>query len=281
MPTADSHTHLFALGFTGAPAGAPVPDGELVTYDRLRQTHRIKRALVLGYEGERRFAGNNKYVLAAARTHSWIAALAYLPVEPPPTVDQLRQLRVAGALGYVIYPSDGSDTRSLAAWPSQVIAEMNAQRAILSFNAPPAALARLAGFVDALHGCSILFSHLGLPGRFSRPLQARDARARLDPLLRLAPRQHVFVKFSALYGISDPSHDFPHLAARPFVEAILGTYGTHRLLWGSDFAPSLSSVSFAQTADTRLLRSCLPEEIDSVMGGNLLRLLSDRSTSEL
>jgi L-fuconolactonase len=86
----------------------------------------------------------------------------------------------------------------------------------------------------------------------------------------------VSVKLSGLYAISDPPHDFPHAAARPFVDVIFATFGPSRVLWGSDFSPALDHVCFAQLADIHVLAGCSPSEVAGVMGGNLIRLLDDR-----
>jgi L-fuconolactonase len=100
-----------------------------------------------------------------------------------------------------------------------------------------------------------------------------DARRQLEPLLRLSQFEHVRVKLSGLYAISDPPHGFPHAAAKPFVQILLDAFTPARLLWGSDFSPALEFVSFAQAADPRMLDECSTAEAEAVMGGNLLRLL--------
>ena len=82
----------------------------------------------------------------------------------------------------------------------------------------------------------------------------RDGRDTSQPLLALAARSNVHVKFSGLYAVSVPDHDFPHDAAKPFVDVALEAFGPSRLLWGSDFPPALDFVSFPQAADARLLR---------------------------
>ena len=72
-------------------------------------------------------------------------------------------------------------------------------------------------------------------------------RQRLALLLALADHQNVMVKISGLYAISDPSHGYPHEAARPFIDLVLERFGPSRCLWGSDFSPALEHVSFPQT----------------------------------
>jgi len=119
----------------------------------------------------------------------------------------------------------------------------------------------------------VLVSHLGSPSRCSRPPSLAAAREQLEPILALAAWSNVNVKFSGLYAISEPDHDFPHDAAKPFVDVVIDAFGPSRMLWGSDFPPALDFVSFAQLADARLLSGCTQAEVDAVMGGNLLRLL--------
>jgi L-fuconolactonase len=279
-PIADAHLHLFAEGFAEGFGGPTGTDGELIAYERLRGHFGIERGLVVGYEGDPGYAGNNDYILALADRHRWMAPLAYLPVMPPPTVELLRGYRECGAVGFAIYLPDASSGRGLTGWSPGALAEIRSQRAILSLNASPAATSLLASVIDGLVGCTILFSHLGLPGRFERVPTVAAARERLAPLLELAPREHVAVKFSGLYGISDPAHDFPHAAAQPFVDVLLDVFGPARLLWGSDFSPALDFVSFAQTADLRALTACSQDEVTGVMGGNLLRLLDDHQREE-
>lgn len=277
MPTADAHLHLFAAGFAGLTGSSAAGEDELLMYERLRALHGIERGLVIGYEGEPRYAGNNAEVLALARSHPWITPLLYLPADPAPTVDALREAVEAGAAGFSIYLADAPAGRSFAGWPAAAFAELNAQHAIVSFNATPAAIACLAAAVDALDGCALLFSHLGLPGPHARVPRVDEARERLRPLLSLAGRDHVAVKLSGLYAISEPAHDYPHAAADPFVALALDRFGPERLLWGSDFAPALDFVSFAQLADARPLAQCAPHEVDAVMGGNLLRIVKARN----
>ena len=91
--------------------------------------------------------------------------------------------------------------------------------------------------------------------------------------IALAAFPNVLVKISGLYAISDPAHAYPHAAAEPFVAQVLETFGPARCLWASDFSPALSFVSFPQTITNPWLDRLTPEELDQVMGANLLGLL--------
>lgn len=284
MTRADAHLHLFRRGWAGAGGQAPEGDGEeLAVYERLRAAHGIARGLALAYEGEPRYAGNAGYLLALARERPWIAPLVHLPLDRPLDPGALRDLRARGAAGVALYLPGAAGGEAVAAWPAAAFAELRAQQAIVSLNATPEATARLGPVAAALDRCPLLFSHLGLPGRWhgAAPPTAAQARERLAPLLALAVHDHVAVKLSGAYAISDPAHGFPHAAARPYVEAVLEAFGPRRLLWGSDYSPALEFVSFPQAADVRaLLEGCGPGEIDDVMGRNLLRLLDGAARTE-
>lgn len=267
-PSADAHVHLFAGGYGRAPAG----EDELAVYEELRDRHGIRTALVVGYEGEARYAGNNGHVLALAAERDWIAPVAYLslgPGEAAPTADELADLAAAGAVGFALYLTGAAEGRALASLAQRTLDELNAQDALLSLNATPAGVAAAGEAFAALEGCRLLFSHLGLPGRVTEPLSTAAVRRRLRPLLALASRPNIAVKLSGAYAIGP----FPHESAQPFVDCLLDAFGPERLVWGSDFAPALEEVSFAQAASTHLLRGCTSEEIQAVMGDNLTRVL--------
>jgi L-fuconolactonase len=278
MRLADSHLHLFARGFAGTLGSSPAGCDELEAYERLRAHYGIELGLVIGYEGEPRYAGNNEELLALAARRSWVVPLAYLPIAKPPRVESLRDLSDRGAAGFAMYLSSGLDCQALCDWPTATFAELCRQRALMSINAAPGSMAYMERVIDNLEGCRVLFSHLGSPGRFARAPTTSEARDRIRPLLALASRPDVAVKVSGLYAVSDPPHDFPHDTARPFVELLLESFSPSRLMWGSDFSPMLDYVSFAQALDIRALAGCTSAELEKIMGANLRELLEDNST---
>ncbi|MFB6397106.1 amidohydrolase family protein [Polymorphospora lycopeni] len=273
MTASDAHIHLFAGGYPGRYGHSPAGGDELAAYLRLREAHDIDRALVVGYEGGPRFVGNNDHLAALAARQPWIAPVAYVPPAGPSTVDELRARLGQGFVGLSAYLPGPAEAAALAGWPAGTAATLNAAAAVVSLNATPAAATGLADAVARLDGCTVLFSHLGLPGPHPEPPSVDRAAEILAPLRALAGLPHVGVKISGLYAVSDPSHAWPHAAAAPFVRVLLDTFGPGRLYWGSDFAPSLDAVSFPQTLDLPALAGLSPAKRDAVYGGNLVRAL--------
>ncbi|MFY1653917.1 amidohydrolase family protein [Solwaraspora sp. WMMB762] len=296
MERADAHLHLFADGYPGRYGRSPSGGQEISIYQDIRREHGISRALVVGYEGEPRFAGNNHYLASLAAVHEWLAPVAYLhsggpkpgahrddhidPIESGGRRGQTGDTApghwlAAGFVGFAAYLGDRDSADWFADWLTRHTATVNRAHCLLSVNAVPAAVARLGPALAAVGDCTVLFSHLGLPGRQPAPPAPSTAAAILAPLGELARLPHVGVKVSGLYAVSDPPYDHPHAAARPFVEQLIEWYGPQRLYWGSDFPPCLDHVSFAQTLDPVGLAGLSAGERADVAGRNLLRALGD------
>jgi predicted TIM-barrel fold metal-dependent hydrolase len=269
---ADAHIHFFRRGFPGANGGSLLRQ-EAEAYERLRAAHGIAAALVVGYEGGGIEPGNNAYVRELAATRPWMATVGYLDLTGRPDERTVAGLLEAGHAGVALYVPDAATAEVAAGLPRGFWSRLEGANAIISLNAPPEAIAGLAGTVAATPGCRFLFSHVGLPGRQAAEPSRDATKARIAPLLVLAALPNVFVKISGLYAISDPAHAWPHAAARPFVDLALESFGPARCLWASDFAPALDFVSFAQTIDNPWLDGLAEGERAAVMGDNLLRLL--------
>ena len=262
-PRADAHIHLFRGGFAG--------DGrdEVSWYEELRRGAGVGNALVVGYEGEPRYAGNNAHILALSRRLGWVRPAAYVDVARPPSADRLRRLRSSGFVGWCAYLPEHGPT--LSGWSADRLSALGG--GILSINASPTALARAADTIAALHDTIVLVSHVGLPGPDARDADPDTVAALLAPLLALADRPHVSVKLSGLYAI-DPH--FPHAGARAAVARVQDAFGADRLAWASDFAPVTTAVDSADVlrVPTWLLQGVSRDEAQAMLGGTLLRHLA-------
>jgi L-fuconolactonase len=266
MPLADSHVHLFAGGIVGRYGRACSGGHDLETYESFRAEHGIDVALVVGYEGEPEYRGNNGYVADLAADNGWMVPLAFTPTDAPAVPSR----PFAGISLYLSTPEDG---RRFAGWPPEVLHGLSAEEMIVSVNAVPATLAPAVETIRALDRCRVLISHVGEPGAHREPPTHEQVSAALEPVLSLSAARHVGVKLSALYALSNPAHAYPHAAARPVIERVAEAFGTERLYWGSDFSPALDFVSFAQTVSAIADLPWSDSERTAIMGGNLRRLV--------
>lgn len=281
----DSHIHFFSPGYEhdhlakldDPMAGRATSPDELTLYQSLRKHWQIDKALVVGFEGLAKYAGNNDYLASIVRDHDWLCPTAFVKPESL-TMALLQQRNAQGFVGVSMYLNDDA-ADALAHVPADVWQWLTERRAIISLNAPASATKLWQTWRNILQvhpSLTLLVSHLGLPGHDGRALTTGAIHQTLAGLLSLAKFPGVHVKFSAFYATSDPMHDYPHAHAEPTVQALLDAFGHDRLLWGSDFSPCLGYVSFAQTIDAARyhLSDATEAQQAAVMGENLARLLA-------
>ena len=273
---ADAHIHLFEGGFQGNSfvkrLGMHID--EAVCYHSLAADHDVKAALIVGYADEPWCEGNHGYLVDMAARYDWVRPATYIDAPSPPTVYDLERYRSQGFVGITFYISGPERVAALKAIPDVFWDWIVVHRWLVSVNSKGEDWTAWQHVLDRHPQLRVLVSHLGLPPQVSHPPSPDETRSSLASVLSLAAYSEVRVKLSGFYALSDPGYDFPHRAAWPYVEALIDSFGTDRLLWASDFSPCLDNLSFPQTFG---LFSHMPFLNDSdrakIEGRNLLALL--------
>jgi predicted TIM-barrel fold metal-dependent hydrolase len=274
MDRADAHVHLFTPGYVNLlpeSCRRAAPD-EVTLYEAYAERYGIRRALVVGYEGQPWAAGNNAYLARLAARHTWVRPTAFAPPAAL-SLAALEGWQRVGFVGVSLYLFEREGLAALAAVPGEVWVWLAERRWLVSVNARGEAWGAWAPILERHPELRVLASHLGLP-----PIRAAEeepgADAALAPVLGLARFPHTYVKLSGFYALSDPGHDYPHRQAWPYVAALAGAFGPRRLLWGSDYSPSLEWVSFPQTFGLlEQIPALDAAALPLVAGLNLLELL--------
>lgn len=277
---ADAHMHLFENGYRGSFTARPgVRIDEPLLYASLASEYRVRHALVVGYEGEAWAEGNNDYIAGIAKKHAWARPAAFVRPGSGFTTEALTGLHREGFVGLSMYLFSESELDSLAAVAQDVWSWIAQHRWVVSLNTRAPNLRVWKPILESHPELRLLLSHLALPPCVARPPEAKAARAAMADVLALARYSGVHVKLSGFYAVSNPGYAYPHRAVWPYVEALAEAFGPARLLWGSDFVPSLGNLSFPQTiglfAEMPFFDSKHREAIE---GGNLLRLLGEVQT---
>lgn len=273
--------HLFRPGYVDKwteSCRRVLPD-EVTLYEALAREHGIKRALVVGYEGQPAYRGNNRYIARLAATHAWMRPVAFATGPKQLTVPRLEQWRAQGFVGVSMYLFSDLLIADLKATPDQTWEWMTRRRFLISVNSRGRFLNGWRLVMGRHPALRVIVSHLGLPTAVSSSPTDSVTRRNLKSVLALAKYPSVHVKLSAFYALTVPGFDYPHCAAWPYVKHLVEAFGVRRLLWGSDFCPCLEHVGFAQTyglfCEMPFLSS---QERSLIEGGNLFRLL-DQSRS--
>ena len=272
---ADAHAHLFKPGFIdalGERCRRIQPD-EVTLYEALAKQHDVKQLLAVGFEGAQAYHGNNDYLASIAATRPWLRPTAYFHEPRELTHKSLEMRAHQGFVGVSLYLFSDELTDQLHQVDARIWSWLIEHRWLISVNSKGA---YWSGWDDVLRRhpeLRLVISHLGLPGVIHGE---NEAEAALASVTALAQYPGVRVKLSGFYALSDPGHDYPHRNAWPLVQRLLDLFGPRRLLWGSDFSPSLGHLSFPQTLG---LFSMMPfmNQADraAIEGGNLLQLLNE------
>ena len=280
---ADAHLHFFHPGYVATlPEDCRrVQPDEITLYQALAQQYQVSQVLAVGYEGESWAAGNNDYLAQLARRQAWIRPVAF--VHHPANLDMpaLVQWQANRFAGLSFYLFDKQQTETLRQIPDEVWRWLIQHRWLISVNSRGAYWSDWQPVLERFPGLRLLVSHLGLPPAVEQALARSQAKEALKSVLELARFPEVRVKLSGFYALSKPGYEYPHRAAWPYVELLLAAFGSERLLWGSDFSPSLEWVTFPQTLGLFAEMPFLtPTDIRRIVGDNLRGLLAAIMTGD-
>jgi len=272
----DAHAHFFRPGYAASlPANCRrIQPDEVTLYTALAQQHGVQQVLAVGYEGEAWATGNNRYLMELAASYARIRPVAFVDNLARLDVPALEGWRQDGFVGLSLYLFAEQEINALVQVPDEVWAWLTRQRWIVSVNSRGEHWVVWTSVLERHPHLCLLVSHLGLPRAVAQVPDAATARHELRSVCSLARFSGVRVKLSGFYALTEPGYDYPHQAAWPYVEALLTDFGSLRLLWGSDFSPSLEWLSFPQTLGL-FARMPFLDEVDRqrIEGENLLTLL--------
>lgn len=275
---ADAHIHLFQPGYAALlpQSCRRVQPDEVTLYSALAEQHNVQQALVVGYEGEAWAAGNNQYLAEITANHQWVKPVAFVHTPARLDVAMLEPWRQAAFVGISIYIFSEEAASDISRVPDEVWRWLVQHRWLISVNSRGDFWAAWLPVLERHPQLRVIVSHLGLPPAVEKAPVKAEAQQALEPVLALAQFPGPRVKLSGFYALTQPGYNYPHQAAWPYVEVLLESFGANRLLWGSDFSPSLEWLSFPQTFGLFALMPFLSAtEIEAIEGGNLLALLAE------
>ncbi len=271
---ADAHIHLFERGYASSFTARPgVTVDEPACFDSLVQEHELQAALVVGYQ-DKDSRRNNEFLAAINGRHDWLFPVAHHDFTQAMSVEGLAAWHSQKFCGVSLYVFGAENTADLAAIPIECWDWLEHHNWLISVNSKGDDWGAWQPILEQFPQLRVLISHLGLPPKVAQPVPGEAARAAMQPVLDLAAFAGVHVKLSGFYAATDPGHDYPHRAAWPYVQALVDTYTTDRLLWASDFSPCLDWLSYPQTLGVFGHMPFLDTaDIKRITGENLLNLL--------
>ena len=102
----------------------------------------------------------------------------------------------------------------------------------------------------------------------------------MDLVIAASARPNVFIKYSGMGNVAAPEQEYPYPELAHIPRRLREAFGAGRLIWGSDYPVSRRHMTYAQSMRIALRHGPLSEaDLALVMGGNLQRLLRERSVA--
>jgi predicted TIM-barrel fold metal-dependent hydrolase len=274
---ADAHIHLFKGGYQESFASREgVQIDEVACYQTLMADHQVAAALVVGYAGASWCNDNNAHLADVVKQHQWVHPLAFIDLTQSLSLEQLNHLRQQGFVGLSIYVFDHEQEQALQTVPAECWQWLIDHHWLVSVNSKGQLWNAWQAVLDKFGDLRVLISHLGLPPRVDHA--SADMPGQIAEVTALGAYPGVCVKLSGFYAVTEPGHDYPHVAAWPYVESLNNAFSVNRLLWASDFSPCLDWLTFPQTIDLFAKMPFFSEtDRQQILGNNLLALLDDIS----
>jgi L-fuconolactonase len=275
---ADAHLHFFKPGFIGQlPENCRrIQPDEFTIYQSLAKQYNVEQCMVVGYEGEDWAAGNNQQIADIAAEHAWVRPLWFCAKPLDLSIEKLESLASQRFVGLSMYLFDDNLLDAVNQIDDTIWNWITEQHWLISINSRAPYIERWYPILDRHPNLRLIVSHLGLPPAMAQAPSSETARQALASLLGLAKYPGPHVKLSGFYALADPGYQYPHQPAWPYVQEALNAFGPDRLIWGSDFSPSLEWLSFPQTFALFEQMPFMDEETNrKIQGGNLLRLLNE------
>ena len=264
---ADSHIHLFEKGYKNSGVN------EVLLYESLIKDFSINSALVVGYEGESWAVGNNAYIASLAADAPWLHPLAFVRSETLCVID-LENMLLSGFEGISLYLFSSEDITHLLLADDEVWQWLVDHGWIVSVNSKNSYWEVWLQILNRFPKLIVLISHLSLPTVTSGFMSTSNLNIQFSSIAKLCLFENVYLKLSGLYALEPTKPTYPYPTLDLYLEYIIRNFEVERLIWGSDFSPALSSVTFAQTFqhfyDLSFFSS---QHLTKILSQNLLTLL--------
>jgi predicted TIM-barrel fold metal-dependent hydrolase len=163
------------------------------------------------------------------------------------SVKYLENLSNQNFVGISLYIFSEDDVASIERVPSEVWQWLARRGWLISVNSKGQMWRLWEPILNQNLELSLLISHMGLPeisGAYPSPDEVNKELAH-QYMLHKFP--NVYLKLSGFYALEPTAPIFPYPKTYLYTKNLIEKCDSSRLIWGSDFTPALTTVSFAET----------------------------------
>ena len=200
------------------------------------ESSRVQRAVLVQSSI---YGWDNTFLLDTLRRHpdSFVGVVLVDPSSPGLEADMTRlseHPQVKGARFHALTPRHSEELSN--AW-GRIAATAARLDWIIAVQVEPGGLAKLHRWIQTAPETGVVIDHLGL-------VSVRENRDTVRELLAFSRYPNVSIKVSGLEALS--ATGYPFADVRVLFDAVLGEFGPHRLMWGSNFPQVAGACSYSE-----------------------------------
>ena len=262
----DAHNHIWDVPW---PPVDPYPNmGNAQCFLHQMDANGVDAAIVVCHLDEHDPNNNDNALKRAEEFPTRFYILANVHLNKPDALEKVKGYVGRKGLVGISYYLDGDDPCD---WlkPGPVFDLIAENKLILNLNANPHQQERLRSVARHYADMPIFLCHLGGPSR------GGEMNPQWSEVLKSAECPNIHVKVSGFAYFSRWQWEYPYADVTPHVERLREAYTSKRLLWGSDYPPTMKHMTYRMSLE--VVRSHCPflsdEEKADILGNNAARIL--------
>ena len=263
----DAHNHIWDVPWP--PLTPDVLAGQVERFLHHMDENGVQYAIVVAHLDEHDPENNTRALVHAKEKSDRFRVLANVHLNKPDAMDKLNELLGAPGLVGVSYYLSGEDN---CEWmePGPLWDKILEHGLAVNLNLHPHQHDKLRELATAYLETPFLVCHLGGPTIRGEP------NSNWPNILRSAEVGNIYMKISGFAYYSKRNWEYPYDDVLPYIEKIAEAFGAERMLWGSDYPPTMRYMTYRQSLEVvRTHCTFLTEEERAlVLGGNAQRLFN-------
>ncbi|MBI2941646.1 MAG: amidohydrolase [Chloroflexi bacterium] len=267
----DAHNHIWDNAWP--PIAPDVLAGQAHRFLHHMDQNGVDMAVVVCHLDEHDPENNTHALAHATAKPDRFAILANVHLSKPDALDRIDELIGATGLVGVSYylPIEDSAAWMTAPETARIWERVAEAGLAVNLGIRPNQIPGLRAVAARYPSTPFLICHNGLP-------RVQDGFEPWRAVLEAAERPNIYVKVSGFaYPLlpDGPIWEYPYVPVLPYIRALAGAYGAERLMWGSDYPPTMRYMTYRQSMEViRTHCTFLSEEARKlIMGDNATRVL--------
>lgn len=266
----DTHNHIWDVPWP--PLAPDVSAGNAERFLHHMNENGVNYAIVVAHIDEHDPQNNQRALKRAKEYPNRFRILANVHLNMPDALDKVNELISLEDSDGIVGISYYLDGEEQAEWvqPSALWNLIAHKRFAVNLALRPHQQPKFRALAKAYPDTPFLVCHLGGPTNRGEP------NPDWDEVLKSAEVENIYIKISGFAYYSKRHWEYPYADVLPYIERIASAFGAGRMLWGSDYPPTMRYMTYRQSLEVVRTHCNFLDESQKalVLGGTAQRLFT-------